>query len=385
VRRLLALVSAVVFVETAFYSVITPLLPELSSELALSKAQAGVLAAAYGAGTLAGSIPGGWMVARAGVRPTLLTGLGLMVVSSVVFGFAGSIAVLDGARFVQGVGAAACWTGGLGWLVRAVPVERRGAAIGTAMGMSTVGALFGPVLGGLASAIGIAVVFCAIAALGAAVMAWAATADAPRPEGESHLRVLLVALRHGSVATGLWLMLIPGLVYGAIYVLTPLRLDQLGAGAGAIAAVFLVAAGLEVFVSPYSGRLSDRSGTRLPASAGLLAGALTMALLPWPHTAWLLAAIIVVGAPLIGFLWTPSIALVSDGADALGVEPGFVFALTNLVWALGQAVGSAGGAALAQAASDRVPYGLLAATCVATLVLVRRRLVSPSRGSLSRP
>jgi predicted MFS family arabinose efflux permease len=375
VRRLLTLVSAVVFVETAFYSVITPLLPELSAEFGLSKAQAGVLAACYGAGTLAGSIPGGLLVARAGVRPTLQTGLGLMVVSSLVFAFAGSVLVLDAARLLQGVGAAACWTGGLGWLVRAVPPARRGAAIGTAMGMATVGALFGPVLGGLASAIGIAPVFCTVAALGTAVMAWAATADAPRPEGRSNLGVLGAALRDPAVALGLWLMLIPGLLYGTIYVLTPLRLDQLGAGATAIAAVFLVASGLEGIVSPLSGRLTDRLGPMVPAGAGLAAGALTMLALPWPEAAWLLAGVIVIGAPLIGFLWTPSITLVSDGADTLGVEPGFVFALTNLAWAFGQSAGSAGSGGLAQATSDRVPYLLLAAICLATLALLARARV----------
>jgi predicted MFS family arabinose efflux permease len=376
VRRLLALVSAVVFVETAFYSVITPLLPELSAEFGLSKAQAGVLAACYGAGTLAGSIPGGWMVARVGVRATLQAGLGLMVVSSLVFAFAGSVLVLDAARLLQGVGAAACWTGGLGWVVRAVPPARRGAAIGTAMGMATVGALFGPVLGGLASAIGVATVFCAVAALGAAVMVWAATADAPRPEGRSNLGVLVAAMRDGSVALGLWLMLIPGLVYGTIYVLTPLRLDELGLGATMIAGVFLAASALEAFVSPLSGRLTDRLGWRVPAAAGLTAGALTMLVLPWPDVAWLLAAAIVVGAPLIGFLWTPSLSLVSDGADTLGVEPGFVFALTNLAWALGQAAGSAGSAGLAQAAGDPVPYLLLAGICLGTLALLARARVA---------
>jgi predicted MFS family arabinose efflux permease len=393
VRRLLALVSAVVFVETAFYSVITPLLPELSAEFALSKAQAGVLAACYGAGTLAGSIPGGWLVARAGVRPTLQAGLGLMVVSSVVFAFAGSVLVLDAARLLQGVGAAACWTGGLGWLVRAVPPARRGAAIGTAMGMATVGGLFGPVLGGLASAIGIEPVFCGVAALGVGVMAWAATADAPRPEGESHLGVLLAALREPAVLLGLWLMLIPGLLYGTIYVLTPLRLDALGAGATAIAAVFLGASALEAVVSPLSGRLTDRLGRAIPAAAGLTAGALTMLALPWPGTAWLLAGAIVIGAPLIGFLWTPSITLVSDGADTLGVEPGFVFALTNLAWALGQSAGSAGSASLAQAAGDRLPYLLLAGMCLGTLALLRRAGpvrraamdAAPRPASLSRP
>jgi predicted MFS family arabinose efflux permease len=97
-----------------------------------------------------------------------------------------------------------------------------------------------------------------------------------------------------------------------------------------------------------------------------------MLALPWPDSAWLLAAVIVIGAPLIGFLWTPSIALVSDGADTLGVEPGFVFSLTNLAWALGQSAGSAGSAGLAQALGDPVPYLVLAATCLCTLALLAR-------------
>src|SRR3954447_3871486 len=97
-RRLLALVGAVVFFESAFYAVITPLLPELSIQYGLSKAQAGVLTASYGAGTLAGSLPFGWLLARTGVRRALQCGLGMMVAASIAFPLAGTAAVLDIAR-----------------------------------------------------------------------------------------------------------------------------------------------------------------------------------------------------------------------------------------------------------------------------------------------
>ena len=76
-----------------------------------------MLAGAYPAGTFVGALPGGWLAARAGVRPTVLLGLGLMVLASVVFAFAGSLLVLDIARFVQGAGGAAWWAGALGWLI----------------------------------------------------------------------------------------------------------------------------------------------------------------------------------------------------------------------------------------------------------------------------
>ena len=87
-RRLVAFVCVVVFVDTMFYAAITPLLPSLSDQYDLSKTGAGILAAAYPAGTFVGALPGGWMAARVGVRPTVLLGLGLLVAASVTFAFA---------------------------------------------------------------------------------------------------------------------------------------------------------------------------------------------------------------------------------------------------------------------------------------------------------
>ena len=78
-RKLLLLASAVVLVDTSFYAAITPLLPDLTEEFGLSKTGAGVLAAAYPIGTFVGGLPGGWMAARVGVRPTVLLGLALMI------------------------------------------------------------------------------------------------------------------------------------------------------------------------------------------------------------------------------------------------------------------------------------------------------------------
>ena len=51
-RNLALLVGAVVFLDTMFYAVIAPLLPQLTNQLHLSKLSAGVLTAAYPAGTL---------------------------------------------------------------------------------------------------------------------------------------------------------------------------------------------------------------------------------------------------------------------------------------------------------------------------------------------
>ena len=81
--------------------------------------------------------------------------------------------------------------------------------------------------------------------------------------------------------------------------------------------------------------------------------------------------------PVIGIVWTPAMALLSDGAHDRGVPQGLAFSLTNLTWGMGQTAGAAGSAALAQALGDAVPYLLLSACCVATLLLLARVRAMP--------
>jgi len=85
------------------------------------------------------------------------------------------------------------------------------------------------------------------------------------------------------------------------------------------------------------------------------------------HEGWVLAALVICAAPAVGTLWTPAMALLSDGAEALGLEQGFAFALMNLAWSVGQTAGSAGSARLADVAGDALPYLLLAGLCLASL------------------
>jgi MFS family permease len=370
-RRLLLLASAVVFVDTAFYAAITPLLPHYVDELGISKSAAGVLSAAYPAGTFLGALPGGWMAARAGVRPTTLLGLAIMATSSVAFAFGTSVAVLDTARFVQGVAGAMTWAGALGWLIGESPRERRGELIGSAMGVAIVGSLFGPVLGALAAELGPEAVFSSVGVVAVGLMVWALRTPARLPSPPPRLGALIETVRDRSVQLGIWLMIIPGLMFGTLNVLGPLRLDALGAGTAAIAGCFLAASALEAVVAPVAGRVSDRRGRRAPAIVGLASAAVVMALLPWPDAAWQLAVLIVLAAPAIGILWSPAIATMSDGAERHGIEQAIAFAFVNVAWAFGQTAGAAGSARLAEAASDRLPYLLLAAACAVTFTALR--------------
>jgi MFS family permease len=307
------------------------------------------------------------------VRPTVLLGLGLLVASSVAFAFGDDIVVLDVARFIQGVGGAASWAGALGWMIGAAPRDRRGQYIGTALAAAVAGALFGPVLGAVASALGQEPAFGAVAVLGLAMMVWASRMRAEQPEGDSRLATLIGSLADRRVAAGMWLTTLPGLLFGTLAVLGPLRLDELGAGSAAIAAAFLIAAAFEATLAPLIGRLSDRRGRLVPSVIGVSGGGLMMLVLPWPTSALALGVLIVFAGPLIGLLYTPAMAMLSDGAETAGVAQGFAFALVNLAWATGQTAGAAGSARLADAAGDDVPYLVLAAVCALTLAGLARR------------
>jgi MFS family permease len=371
-RRLLLLTGAVVLVDTMFFAALTPLLPHYVDELGLGKAGAGVLQAMYPLGALVAGIPSGMVAARFGVKPTVLVGLLLLAVTTAAFGLADSVWALDLARFLQGVSSAFSWTGALAWLVAAALPARRGQLIGSAFGAAIAGALFGPVLGAVASKTGTAAAFGTVAGLAVVIAAAAIATPAPPRSRPQPLRALFEALRDRRIQTGVWLCLLPALLFGTLSVLAPLRLSELGWGAVAVGATFLVSAGLEAAWAPVLGRLSDRHGRLLPLAAALAASAVVCVLLPWPQSAWLLAVLIVCAGFSFGSFWTPAMSMVTDVSEEVGLDYGYAFALVNIAWAPGQAGGAAIGGGVASVTTDAVSYLGLAALCVLTLAALLR-------------
>jgi MFS family permease len=371
VRRLLVLVCAVVLVDTMLYAALTPLLPELSREFGLSKTGAGALVASYAVGVLVGAFPAGLAAARLGAKRAALGGLLVVGAASVGFAFAGDSWTLGLARFSQGLGSALSWAGGLAWLVAAAPRDRRGEVLGTALGAAVFGALLGPVLGGAAALFGMRATFSAVAAL-ALIVALLGLREPGAGREAPSLAAVGRAFAEPRFLGGLWLMLLPALLFGVLTVLVPLELDRLGWAAVAIGALFLAAAAVEGAINPFVGRIADRRGALRPIRVALAAGVAVSLALAWADTAALVAAFVLAAAVAYGALFTPGLALVSGGAERAGLPQGLAFGITNAGWALGAAAGPSLGGALGDAAGDAAAYGVGAVACAVTLVAVMR-------------
>ncbi len=371
-RRLLVLVSAIIATDTMLFAVLTPLLPHYADEFGLSKSGAGVLMGTYAAGALLAAVPGGLAAARFGPKPAVLGGLVLMSIASVGFAVAGDVWTLGASRLLQGIGSVFSWAGGLAWLISAAPRERRGELLGGAMGAAVFGALLGPALGGAAGVVGARWSFVVVAVLGLALLVAAASTEGTPAEPQSLARARK-ALTEPQFAAGLWLITLPALLFGVLVVLVPLRLGDFGWRAIAIGAVFLATTALEVVLNPMIGRYSDRRGRLQPVRMALIGSVIVSIALALAGRPELIVVLVLAAGIAYGSFYTPALAIISDGAERLGIAQGLAFGVMNACWAVGALIGPAAGGALADATGDAVPYLVMAGICLATLVAAQSR------------
>lgn len=220
-----------------------------------------------------------------GLKPTLLAGLGLFFLGSLLCGLAPSLWSLIGARALQGIGAAFLMTLSMA-LMRQTATE---GSIGRSMGLlgtvSALGTALGPSLGGvLIPSIGWRGIFWVQLPV-AAIAFLLAFAMLPNPAGKattssaSLRRVLNLALLPNLlinllVAT----VMMTTLVVGPFYLSLGLGLKETPVG-------FLMAIGpvLSIFSGVPSGRLVDNWGSRRVLAIGLalmVAGTFLLAFLP---------------------------------------------------------------------------------------------------------
>ena len=370
-RRVVVVTGSIVFLDAMLFGAIIPLLPDFADTYDLTKLDAGMLLGAYGAGALVGGIPGGLLVGRIGPKRGLLLGLMVLALASIGFALAGGPVALGISRFVQGLSSATTWAAALAWVAVSAPRERRGQALGTVFGLAVLGFVAGPMFGGIAHLVGIRWSFVGVAVIAVALAA-VLVPLAGAPTEKRLPGAIARAVRDRAFVGGLWLNTLPALFFGVLDVLVPLRLDDAGYGAIAIAAVFVTAGLVEVAVNPVVGRVSDRRGRLLPVRVSLAASIVVACAIAFATEPLVVGALVVAASVSFGGFYTPGMALVADRADRAGLSQGIGFGVTNSAWAAGALIGPAVGGALAQAFGDPVPYLLCAALCALTLVAASR-------------
>lgn len=369
--RVFALTCAMVLLESLFFTALGPLLPQLKDDLGISASEAGLLASAYVLGALAATLPAAASWGRFGVKVTAVVGLGVLAAANLAFGLADTYPSLLTAQFVAGLGAGAMWFAAMAWLIEVTPADRRGEVIGAAVGLTALGEVAGPIIGGVAATVGRGVTYAGIAGL-ALLLAGVTGFVAGPPRGRRALGIRTV-FSSGRVRVAAGLTALPYLILGALLVLGTLQLNHLGAGPAMIAAAFAAAAVAGVAQGPLVGRWSDRSGRLRPLRFGLLATVPLLLALAVADSRILVFALLVLAVVAVRFLIGPSVVLLSDGCEAAGGGSALTFLIVMPVTSVGIGVGTAGSGALAQAVGMSGAYVAVAGVLLAVLVAVRKQ------------
>lgn len=267
-----------------------PAFPQYLASLGASVAVVGVVISLRGVGNMISDLPGGLILGRFRLRTIVQTVLLLSSASSAVMAIVPDVATIAVMVLLMGITTSVVITAMMTYVRIAVPADSRGRALALNGGSLRIGALLGPLAGGLlADAYGVP------AALGLRAVAFFASfvvfslspdrgIGAPgRRAGRERdiasaptLRAQLSSIGQGVRGRGRALLtvgfaiLMLQLLRSARNVVLPLWGDELGLSATLIGSVMSLAAGLELALFVPSGIIMDRAGRRV--AAGLCIG-----------------------------------------------------------------------------------------------------------------
>ncbi|EFA85338.1 MFS transporter [Heterostelium album PN500] len=143
-------ISFALFTDMICYGIILPIMPGImKNHYHKSEAVTGILFAMFSAGCLIGTPIVGIASDRIGRRTPFLIGMGMLAASTMLFAYGNHLATLFIARFVQGLSSAVAWVVGLALIADIYSNQEFGTVSGLVIGGNTIGALFGPIIGGV--------------------------------------------------------------------------------------------------------------------------------------------------------------------------------------------------------------------------------------------
>ncbi|HEX3802799.1 MAG TPA: MFS transporter [Solirubrobacteraceae bacterium] len=345
-HRALRLGSLVAFAESLFFAMLSPLLPYYERHYGLSTTQLGFLSSGYMIGIIVAAIPSASLTAWLGPRASVVIGLLIMAAATAGFGLAHAAPLLYLTRGVQGVGSALAWAGAISWVRLLSPPDERSRRVSTVLGAAYIGTAAGPILGALVLALGARTAFLLAVGVELLLIVWAATAriEPPAPEAARSQSAFLAQPR---LLRPLASLILGAVLIGVVLVIQPLLAARAGAGNPVLIGGYVVFGLLAGGVAPRVGAVCDRIGGGQVAIIGLAVGAGAVLLLGTVNLLVVVALAATILCVADAFIINALAALLADVASSVEVRHEDSWALTNLGWCLGIALGSTVAGALA--------------------------------------
>ncbi len=319
--RALLILALCGFVTSFGAHIVATNLPPYAQAIGVGAFVIGLLIAVYDFAELFAKPIAGFIADRSGMKLTLLVGLGIFILGSLLF-LVISPKLLLLVRFVQGLGAAALSTVSI-TLVAKYFETGRGKAFGIYNAIKGAGYVIAPALGGfLISGFGFAMIF--IVSAGVGVVAFFLSLLLPRDEEKSggledddddlSLRQFFLIFKEPRLLPTYAVIVVNMFMVGILFGFLPVYLHGIGytplqSGTAVSAATLSY-----LLVQPLAGYLADRIPIRLTIFAGLTLAALAIILTTFTTGALLLAVIIAAGIG-VGTVWTNCDALVGELAE----------------------------------------------------------------------
>jgi MFS transporter, DHA1 family, multidrug resistance protein len=358
--------SGVGFMVALGFGLVAPALPLFAHQFGVGNAAAGAVVSAFALMRLVMAPFVGRFVNAVGERVLLVTGIGVVAVSSALAGLSQSYWQLLVLRAAGGIGSIMFSVSAASLLVRVTPSHLRGRAQGVWAGSFLIGLVAGPAVGTVATLslrlpfflYAGTLVVAGLLGLGALRHSELAARQSVRSEPLAlavalHNRAYLAAL--AAVFAGDFALV------GARSAMIPLYVrESLHLSAGWVYAAFLIVSIVSGALLLPTGKIADTIGRRPVIVVGLLMGALAYVLLPTvPAVTGLVIATVLIGVAAA----SDSVAPGAMMGDVVAGKGGTVVAVFQMAGGLGAVVGPVATGWVADAAGYPPAFVLCAAVC----------------------
>ncbi|MEM3593479.1 MAG: MFS transporter [Candidatus Jordarchaeaceae archaeon] len=349
--EILLIVCISAFIDTLGYGLIVPFLPQYVISLGASELDLGLIFSSYALVQLVATVPFGLMSDRYGRKIFMVLGMLLLGLSSLLYLLARSIPLIVICRTVQGLAAAATWSSAIALVADTFPGSNKGEKIGIANGVSGVGGIAGPLVGGVLADINFNIPFLLLASLSLLTGIYMffklketrskiVVATLPyrkiirRALGIRNIRILILINVLTMIFWGFLEPLLPPYLSGRF----TLTSTQIGLVFGAAALSYAVC-------RPLAGRISDKHGRKTFIVGGMILLALINLSIPFCNDALTLTACVMLNSAVSTIAWAPVSPLAVESLQKEEVEAyATVNSLFNIAYYIGYSIGPVIGA-----------------------------------------